>query len=227
MRKALAAMQSRGEALPLAAKAKIMLRKVVKASRLGVRRSPRMKATPVPSTSPENTTEVLIPERKDVIWRGGRLLTRWPVKVRIAHNKGHGKQRSVHAAKETPGGALVGIYHGRLLNLALRRNTRICKKWMISVPGYRGFRVLDSQIAGDWQWQRYEDEGKVGGFFNSSRPLPGPVKGNPRGANCRLVWFRESYGVDAREEDVWAALFVKKNRKVGAGEQLLYDYNWL
>ncbi len=60
-------------------------------------------------------------------------MTRWPVKVRIAHKKGHGKRRSVHAIKATPGGAMVGIYHGRLLDLALLKNKRICKKWMMSV----------------------------------------------------------------------------------------------
>ena len=187
--------------------------------------SPRAKATPV--VSPPEFTEVEIPEKK-VLWRGGRRVTRWPVKVRIAHRKGHGKQRSVHAVKKTPGGAMVGIYHGRLLDLAVRRNQRICKKWMISVPGHRSFRVLDSQISGEWTWDRYKDEGKVGGFFNSSRSLPAPRgKGNPKGANCSLVWFRRSYGVLVRKEEVWAALFVKKNRTVLPGEELVYNYAWV
>jgi hypothetical protein len=76
---------------------------------------PRANATPV--VSPPEFTEVVIPEQ-EVLWKG---VTRWPVKVRIAHKKGHGKPRSVHAVKETPGAAMVGIYHGRLLDLALWR----------------------------------------------------------------------------------------------------------
>ena len=189
---------------------------------------PRANATPV--VSPPEFTEVVIPEQEGILWRGGRRFTRWPVKVRIAHRKGHGKQRSVHAVKKTPGGAMVGTYHGRLLDLALRRNQRTCKKWMISVPGHRTFRVLDSQLptSSEWTWDRYEDEGKVGGFFNSSRPLPAPRgKGNPKGANCSLVWFRRSYGVLVREEEVWAALFVKKNRTVLPGDELVCNYAWV
>ena len=123
---------------------------------------------------------------------------------------------------------MVGIYHGRLLDLALLKNKRICKKWMMSVPGHRSLRVLDSQITGDWPWDRYKSEGKVGGFFNSSRPLPAPnAKGNPKGANCTLVWFCRSYGVLVREEEVWAALFVKNNRTVLPGDELVYDYAWV
>lgn len=186
-------------------------------------RSRNAKETPAVS---EAVSEVVIPEKEGILWRGGRLLTRWPVKVRIAHNKGHGKQRSVHAVKETPAGAMVGIYHGRVVELV--RNHRICKKWMISVPSYRGMRVLDSQITREWTWERYVDEGKVGGFFNSSRWLPAPRgKSNPKGANCKLVWFRQHYGVSPTAKTVWAALFVKENRTVLPGEELVYDYGWI
>ena len=170
--------------------------------------------------------EVLIPEQKDILWRGGRKLTRWPVTVRFSRNKHNGEQRSVHAAKVTLGGAMVGIYHGRLLDLIMTE--RLCKKWMISVPGYRGIRVLDSQICAEWLWPRYKGEGKVGGFFNSSRRLPAPHgKRNVKGANCDLVWFRESYGVKATTDDVWAALFVKESRTVLPGEELTHDYPWV
>ena len=186
---------------------------------------PRANATPV--VSPPEFTEVLIPEQ-EVLLKGGRRVTRWPVKVRIAHKKGHGKQRSVHAVKKTPGGAMVGIYHGRVLDLAFWGKKRICKKWMICVPGHRTFRVLDSQITREWPSERYESEGKVGGFFNSSRKLPAPHgTSNHKAANCELVWFRPSYGVLVREDQVWAALFVKKNRDALPGEELVYDYPWV
>ena len=192
----------------------------------GPLRRSQVKAISVVSTP--KFTEVLIPEMKGILWRGGKRITSWPVKVRIAHNKAHGKQRSVHAVKETPAGAMVGIYRGRLVDLVYGRNTRICRKWMISVPGYRGLRVLDSQMTQDWPWERYTSEGKVGGYFNSSRRLPAPHGvGNPKGANCKLVWFRRSYGVGCPAKDVWAALFVKEHRTVLPGEELLYDYSWI
>ncbi len=82
-------------------------------------------------SSPE-FEEVLIPEQKDILWRGGSKLTRWPVMVCFSRDKHHGQQRSVHAAKVNPGGAMVGIYHGSLLDVIMDK--QICKKWMISVP---------------------------------------------------------------------------------------------
>jgi hypothetical protein len=115
---------------------------------------PRANATPV--VSPPEFTEVLIPEQ-EVLWKGGRRVTRW-------HKKGHGKQRSVHAVKKTPGGAMVGIYHGRVLDLAFWGKKRICKKWMICVPGHRTFRVLDSQITREWPSERYERKARSAGF---------------------------------------------------------------
>ncbi len=50
---------------------------------------------------------------------------------------------------------------------------------------------------------------------------------NPKGANCKLVWFRRSYGVGCPAKDVWAALFVKEHRTVLPSEELLYDYRWI
>ena len=33
--------------------------------------------------------------------------------------------------------------------------------WITTVPGLRGFYVLDSQITGEWTWARYVEEAAV------------------------------------------------------------------
>ena len=76
--------------------------------------------------------------------------------------------KSVHAAKNTPGKVMVGIYLGEVVDSDLVSDGR----WCAAVPGYYKFKSLDSKITDDWPWEKYIAEKAVGGFFNSSRKTP-------------------------------------------------------
>ncbi len=99
-----------------------------------------------------------------------RFSSRYPVDIRIKKNAKKHDTRSVHAAVNTPGEKLVAFCRGRVLPCSSGL-TKISGKWFITLPGCRGFYVLDSQITEDWSWERYLKEGAVAGFFNSSQPF--------------------------------------------------------
>jgi hypothetical protein len=142
----------------------------------------------------------------------------WHVKgIRISRTKINGEYyKSVHAKKTTPGGRMVGLYLGAVLDKDRIRDGR----WCVVIPGHRD-GCLDSKISKDWPWARYLSEGAVGGFFNSSRK--NPKVSNHRNANCELRWFFENSNINAGR--VYAVLFTK--RSVRGGEEFLWDYPWL
>jgi hypothetical protein len=189
--------------------------------------------------TPESRSEKLVSssEKESVIrlrgkkveWRG-KPLFRYPVDIRIKKNAQKHDTRSVHAAVNTPGEKLVAFYRGRVLPCPSGL-TKISGKWFIALPGCRGLYVLDSQITDDWPWERYLKEEAVAGFFNSSQPFAckDPRRrgvGNPFDANCRLVWYKESYGPeDTLGANVYAAMFTTE--PVRAGKQFLWNYPWV
>lgn len=161
-----------------------------------------------------------------VDWSGAKKLVkryRYPVVVRISRTKSKGEYyKSVHAAKDTPRGAMVGLYLGAVVDTDMVSDGR----WCVGVPGYRKLKALDSRISVDWPWERYMAKKAVGGFFNSSRKMPNSVAKNLKDANCELEWFYKSY--DASKINggrVYAALFTR--RPVRRGAEFLWDYNWL
>jgi hypothetical protein len=184
--------------------------------------------TEKPAPSSENESVIRL-RGKTVEWRGKPEI-RYPVDIRIKKNAKKHDTRSVHAAVNTPGGKLVAFYRGRVLPCSSGL-TKISGKWFITLPGCRGLYVLDSQITEDWSWERYLKEGAVAGFFNSSQPFACKDPrhrgvGNPLDANCRLVWYKESYGPeDTLGPYVYAALFTTE--PVRAGKQFLWNYPWV
>ena len=157
-----------------------------------------------------------------VEWRDNkRVVTkyRWPVIVRISRTKIKGEYyKSVHAAKQTPAGVIVGVYGGEVVDSDLVSDGR----WCAAVPGYRKSKSLDSKITRAWPWERYLALKTVGGFFNSSRKMPNSVKCNHKDANCKLVWFFKSYdGSNIKGCRVYAALFTK--RSIRRGMEFLWD----
>ena len=143
---------------------------------------------------------------------------RYPTVVRISRTKCKGEYyKSVHAKKTTPGGRMVGVYLGAVLDEGRIRDGR----WCVAIPGHRSGICLDSKISKDWPWARYLREGAVGGFFNSSRK--DPEVSNHRDANCELKWFFENRNINGGR--VFAVLFTK--RSVRRGEEFLWDYPWL
>lgn len=195
-------------------------------------RRPLTRSSPQPRTTrsmkSEPTTVLLDYEEINVPggfvdWRFGRKIVkeyRFPTVVRISRTKTKGEYyKSVHAAKTIPGGKMVGLYLGALLESSRVRDGR----WCVAVPGHRGDKCLDSKITKDWPWERYLREGAVGGFFNSSRKCCRSTVTNHRDANCEIKWFYEDTKINGGR--VYAALFTK--RSVRAGCELLWDYNWL
>jgi hypothetical protein len=166
---------------------------------------------------------------KSVEWRG-KPFYRYPVDIRIKTNARKHDTRSIHAAVNTPRKKLVAFYRGRVI-LSPSGLTKISGKWFVSLPGFRGLYVLDSQITEDWPWERYLKEEAVAGFFNSSQPFAStdPRRrgvGNTMHANCKLVWFKDSYGPeDILGEYVYAAMFTTE--RVLAGKQFLWNYPWV
>ena len=166
----------------------------------------------------------MIPGDDNVMWRQ-KVTKRYAVFVKVEDKKRSRDQRSVLAGEDMPFGALVTFYRGRFMKRAsIGKNTH----WITTVPGLRGFYVLDSQITGEWSWVRYVEEAAVGGFLNSSRESP-DSNSNPKGANCRMDWFREFYdssNIGENGSNVFAALIIKKRDGVKKGDKLLWDYPW-
>ena len=90
-----------------------------------------------------------------VDWSGAKKLVkryRYPVVVRISRTKSKGEYyKSVHAAKDTPRGAMVGLYLGAVVDTDMVSDGR----WCVGVPGYRKLKALDSRISVDWPWERF------------------------------------------------------------------------
>ena len=123
-----------------------------------------------PKTRPPKYVKILIPGDDNVMWRQ-KVTKRYAVFVKVEDNKRSRDQRSVLAGEDMPFGALVTFYRGRFMKRAsIGKNTH----WITTVPGLRGFYVLDSQITGEWSWPaswvRYVEEAAVGGFLNSRIP---------------------------------------------------------
>ena len=81
------------------------------------------------------------------------------------------------AAVNEPGEKLVAFYRGRVFPCPSGL-MKISGKWFITLPGCRAFYSV---------------------FFISSQPFAckDPRRmgvGNPSDANCRLVWYKKSYG---------------------------------
>ena len=171
-------------------------------------------------TVPSEYEETIVPGG-GVDWRAnGKVVKqyRFPTVVRISRTKIKGEYyKSVHAKKTTPGGRMVGLYLGSVLE----KGRILDGRWCVCIPGHRNANCLDSKISMDWPWARYLSEGAVGGFFNSSRK--DPKVSNHRDANCELRWFFENRNITGGR--VYAALFTK--RSVRRGEELLWDYPWL
>ena len=160
-----------------------------------------------------------------VDWREDKKIVRKyrrPVVVRISRTKNKGEYyKSVHAAKNTPRNAMVGIYLGEVVDYDLVSDGR----WCAAVPGYFKSKSLNSKITEDWPWEKYIAKKAVGGFFNSSRKTT-KSKSNLKDANCELRWFYKSYdGGNINGGRVYAALFTR--RSVRRGDELLWDYKWL
>ena len=146
----------------------------------------------------------------------------WPVVVRISRTKIKGEYyKSVHAAKNTPGKVMVGLYLGRVVDT----NTVSDGRWCVGIPGYRKSKILDSKITKDLPWEGYYLAKKaVGGFFNSSRKIPDVS--NHRDANCEIKWVYRTYdGSNINGGYVYAALFTKY--PVRRGVEFRWDYKWL
>ena len=179
-----------------------------------------------PKTRTPKYVKILIPGDENVMWKQ-KVTKRYAVFVKIENNKQSRDQRSVLAGEDMPFGALVTFYRGRFLerdSIGKKAKTH----WITTVPGLRGFYVLDSQITGEWTWARYVEEAAVGGFLNSSRQSP-DSNGNPNGANCRMEWFREFYdssNIGENGSNVFAALIIKKRDGVKKGDKLVWDYPW-
>jgi hypothetical protein len=158
-----------------------------------------------------------------VDWRYGKNIVkayRFPTVVRISRAKTKGGYyKSVHAAKTTPAGKMVGVYLGALID----KSRVLDGRWCVAIPGHRYEKCLDSKISKDWPWERYLRNGAVGGFFNSSRRIPRSTTTNHRGANCVLKWFYQDTRMNGGR--IYAALFTK--RSVRGGHELLWDYPWL
>jgi hypothetical protein len=163
----------------------------------------------------------------DVDWRENKKIIkkyRWPVVVRISRTKTKGEYyKSVHAAKNTPGGVIVGIYLGKVVD----SGSIVDGRWCAALPGYRQSKSLDSKITDDLPWEGiYLAEKAVGGFFNSSRKKPNSLISNHPGANCEIRWFYRTYdGSNINKGRVCADIFTKKS--VRRGVEFLWDYNWL
>ena len=181
---------------------------------------------PEASTCSLECDEIKVPGGS-VDWREKKKIIkkyRWPVVVRISRTKIKGEYyKSVHAAKNTPGGVMVGIYFGKVVDTG----SIVDGRWCAALPGYRLWKSLDSKITDDLQWEEYYlAEKAVGGFFNSSRKKPNSIISNHRGANCEIRWFYTTYdGSNINKGRVCAALFTKK--AVLRGVEFLWDYNWL
>ena len=181
-----------------------------------------------PKTRPPKYVKILIPGDDNVMWRQ-KVTKRYAVFVKVEDKKRSRDQRSVLAGEDMPFGALVTFYRGRFMKRAsIGKNTH----WITTVPGLRGFYVLDSQITGEWSWPaswvRYVEEAAVGGFLNSSRESP-DSNSNPKGANCLMDWFREFYdssNIGENGSNVFAALIIKKRDGVKKGDKLVWDYPW-
>ena len=178
---------------------------------------------PEPKTIPLEYDEIEVPGGA-VVWSKNKkavTVNRAPTVVRISRTRTKGEYfKSVHAAKNTPAGTMVGLYLGALVDNCHAGRGR----WCVAVPGYYKQKYLDSKISKDWPWERYLQEGAVGGFFNSSRKIQGSSTTNHRGANCELRWFFEDTSMNTGR--IYAVLFTKK-RSVPAGHELLWDYRWL
>jgi len=174
-----------------------------------------------PKTIPLDYEEIKVPGGS-VDWRyNGKIVKeyRYPTVVRISRTKSNGEYyKSVHAAKNTPGNKMVGLYFGALGKCRVRDG-----RWCVAVQGHRGDKCLDSKITKDWPWERYLREGAVGGFFNSSRKFRNSIVTNHKDANCELKWFFSDRRINGGR--VYAALFTKHS--VRAGCEFLWDYNWL
>ena len=182
------------------------------------------KQKPEGEPCPSIFDEVIVPGGV-VDWRGNKKVVRKvlrPVVVRISRTKNKGEYyKSVHAAKNTPRDAMVGIYLGEVVDYDLVSDGR----WCAAVPGYFKSKSLNSKITEDWPWEKYIAKKAVGGFFNSSRKTP-KSKSNLKDANCELRWFYKSYdGSNINGGRVYAALFTR--RSVRRGDELLWDYKWL
>ena len=175
-----------------------------------------------PKTIPLDYEEIKVPGGS-VDWRyHGKIVKeyRYPTVVRISRTKSNGEYyKSVHAAKNTPGNKMVGLYFGALVEKCRVRDGR----WCVAVQGHHGDKCLDSKITKDWPWKRYLREGAVGGFFNSSRKFRNSIVTNHKDANCELKWFFSDRRINGGR--AYAALFTKHS--VRAGCELFWDCNWL
>jgi hypothetical protein len=168
----------------------------------------------------EEYDEIPVPGRS-VPWRNGTRKYQWKTLVRISRTKKNGEYyRSVHAGTDTPVGKVVGLYLG-----AVVPGARVAAgRWCVYIPGFRNIYSLDSQISKDWPFERYLTKGGVGGFFNSSREYS--KISSPTNANCKLVWFHESYGPETiHGQHVYAVLMTTK--PVCRGEEFIWDYPWI
>jgi hypothetical protein len=166
--------------------------------------------------------EISVPGRS-VPWRNGTRKYQWKTLVRISRTKKNGEYyKSVHAGTDTPVGKFVGLYLGDVVPGA--KVTVADGRWCAYVPGFRTFYSLDSQISKNWPFKRYLAKGGVGGFFNSSR-LHSEIS-SPINANCKLVWFHESYSPETiHGPKVYAVLVTIK--PVRRGEEFLWNYPWI
>ena len=168
----------------------------------------------------EEYDEIPVPGRS-VPWRNGTRKYQWKTLVRISRTKKNGEYyKSVHAGTDTPVGKCVGLYLGDVVPGA----KVVSGRWCVYIPGFRTFYSLDSQISENRPFESYLAKGGVGGFFNSSR-LYSKISSQIN-ANCKLVWFHESFGPETiHGQKVYAILVTIK--PVRRGEEFLWNYPWI
>jgi hypothetical protein len=98
-----------------------------------------------PNTVPADYEEIKVPGGF-VDWRyDGKIVKeyRFPTFVRISKTNTKGEYyKSVHAAKNTPGNKMIGLYLGAMVETCRVRDGR----WCVAVQGHRGDKCLDSKI---------------------------------------------------------------------------------
>ena len=132
--------------------------------------------------------------------------------------------RRVFSTNNVPENELMALYSGAIVRSMDPEFHQRSPRWMISVPGLRSDFYLDSQIFGDWTWERFVEAGEVGGFVDSSRK--DPSKFNHQGANCRLRWYLPEYTPAILNPRTAKAAIISK-KAIKADEELLWDYPWV
>jgi hypothetical protein len=194
----------------------LKVRSFVSSNRMTTIRASRFR---MPTTRFGHTTRFEIPQKDNIdfpIAQNTRMAT-----YVLVDGDGY---RRVYSTNNVGEDQLMALYTGTIVSTSDPDFQERSTRWMVSVPGLRYETYLDSQILGDWTWERYVKAGEVGGFVDSSRSDPSTH--NYPGANCKISWYLAEYTLQTLTPRTAKAALISK-REIKADEELLWDYSWV